>query len=1312
MNNELIINIKYWFVFCREGQAGKVTEAKSQRPSTGTTITVYDLFHSMPVRNKCLNQSLELERIRNRIEAAALVKPNISISLKNEVNGNRILQTHKANSVVGTFAYLFGTSKSRPLCEVKSESENFKVRGFISKDSNSNKNLQFVYINDRLVLKTKIHKMINMLMSKTIVLKKKGFYNRPDAPAKWSPGNTTEDVGPSKHTDRYAVYVVNIMCPLSAYDITFDPAKTLVEFKDWEAVLKCVESAVKLFIEKESLITCVDNMSLSPGSKAVLSQKGNGDTEGVDKDNSGNGHEKDKNYGNAIATHDISYSLQSNVIRRSQIEQKSKNSTNSSKGNLMTENGMLLSEEALPDQSGESVFDSVNESPGTSKTTVIKETLVEDSEDVPGGALTRAFLQKQKQEEEENDCVILETESCNNGKISKQWIDKTKEDTSYEGMRKKVALFHQCGSVTNRSNRNRISRARNEKLSKHYPLEDPWDEMLKLSSESTDNESESPITLTKKSSTENIDDKRTNLMIKEKARLKTRKYNLSESSIDCRLFQSRSQSGNSNLCIKSPSPRRRDKTFVSFSSQNPTPSTSFSSSVSSRKHKNALSPLQKVQNKYNLLYHSKKRYSPLKCNLTVKKQKVETKSTRSEINIDMYTSDSECEVSEKDVISNIGNSTIQNNELSKTVRSVSKPNEDVYLDEDPLSSIQSSSQSLVVTKNSLNCEAKTKENISDYCNASSSKQVSLTLKEKINEAKKSPISSSRSFLSPLQRIREKLLAKSQLRKSNLSQGLSSMGGTSKQISTFKKHADVSKHKNSPNKNRSTSSTSGKSESKKSLYSKDKMPNISSDCLMEESDETVESALNLFKSPQSRSSSNTSVDTLNRHEIPIYIDSAYENQNHNKNCKQLFQFDHGEIDKDTYAKEKKPNISIVCSNEEPVEAVKTALDLFKSPPNVTLEKQNQKRACKHLLTSDIGEINKDTYLENQFAMFRQVCQDCSGGKVSVKHFPDPSEHNDSCINTSSSNIFEADLRKQDYKSRFLGDNVFQTAKSYEMKRIRIGLDNVPDKKPSSDMYAENKTKQSSSVYNLVQSIENMLDHTPDSDSSNNENLREQIAVNSPKYRNLELGRFDEPKPTKITRTNSEDQSAIVVKSLDYDLEYIPLRLDIECVPDTQVNHLLGKSGQSSVLSSNKYLPSNEKVNSEGLDTSRVKLTGSATIPDDNCDINDDSSFDIHTNVSIAESQGFCLSESMIESASQCTGFNEKSTSNQQSIPVTVNDNNKDTTNQLSEICDNDVQVNREQCSISAKKEDENSVEYQDIQNNWICKVDPRTGRHKL
>ena len=81
-------------------QAGKTVSIgfADHHQNVGTTIKVRDLFFTLPVRRKGLVPSVELERIKQRIERIALVHPHIAFSLYDSTKGTRLLQTRKVVS--------------------------------------------------------------------------------------------------------------------------------------------------------------------------------------------------------------------------------------------------------------------------------------------------------------------------------------------------------------------------------------------------------------------------------------------------------------------------------------------------------------------------------------------------------------------------------------------------------------------------------------------------------------------------------------------------------------------------------------------------------------------------------------------------------------------------------------------------------------------------------------------------------------------------------------------------------------------------------------------------------------------------------------------------------------------------------------------------------------------------------------------------------------------------------------------------------------------------------------------------------------
>ncbi|XP_070579166.1 LOW QUALITY PROTEIN: DNA mismatch repair protein Mlh3-like [Ptychodera flava] len=244
--------------FCKLFKNGKpleVFEAKQLRPSVGTTITVHDFFHNFPVRRKSMQPSLEFERALQRVESIALSHNSISFTLRNDYTGVKVLQTHKTNNVLSTFGQIFGVNKAKCMKEATYFHNQFKIEGHIGTEGHTNKSIQFIYINGRLVLKTKLHKLANLLLSKSIIVKSKACISHTTSQSKEQDG---ELIGSPRNTELHAMYVFDIKCARSEYDICLEPAKTLVEFRDWESILQCMENMILTFLQRENLTMKAD----------------------------------------------------------------------------------------------------------------------------------------------------------------------------------------------------------------------------------------------------------------------------------------------------------------------------------------------------------------------------------------------------------------------------------------------------------------------------------------------------------------------------------------------------------------------------------------------------------------------------------------------------------------------------------------------------------------------------------------------------------------------------------------------------------------------------------------------------------------------------------------------------------------------------------------------------------------------------------------------------------------------------------------------------------------------------------------------
>ncbi|CAB1419429.1 unnamed protein product [Pleuronectes platessa] len=243
----------------KSGKGLGVFEADAARPSAGTTVVISNFFHGMPVRRKRVDAVLEAERIRHRVEAISLIHPSVSVTLRNDCTGAMVVQLSKARDTHHRFAQIHGIERAQKLGEIRHTHGQFEVSGHVGKEGHYNNSLQFLYVNGRLLLKTRMHKLLNFLLRRL-----SSTNQRKDSPDGQSAIRSPKH---KRSQELHGVYIINIKCSYSEYDICLEPAKTLIEMKDWDGILVCMEEAVKAFLSRENLVAVLsqdDLDSLSP----------------------------------------------------------------------------------------------------------------------------------------------------------------------------------------------------------------------------------------------------------------------------------------------------------------------------------------------------------------------------------------------------------------------------------------------------------------------------------------------------------------------------------------------------------------------------------------------------------------------------------------------------------------------------------------------------------------------------------------------------------------------------------------------------------------------------------------------------------------------------------------------------------------------------------------------------------------------------------------------------------------------------------------------------------------------------------------
>ena len=131
--------------FCKIVRGGAVVTqgaAGTHLSQCGTCVTVNNLFFNLPVRRQRASATSELDRVKNKIAAFALMRPKIAVTLTDGRSKHRLLSSAGAVSTRGVFARLFGNDKSRHLMTFSYIDAGRVVEGYVSSDVHYTPDLQ------------------------------------------------------------------------------------------------------------------------------------------------------------------------------------------------------------------------------------------------------------------------------------------------------------------------------------------------------------------------------------------------------------------------------------------------------------------------------------------------------------------------------------------------------------------------------------------------------------------------------------------------------------------------------------------------------------------------------------------------------------------------------------------------------------------------------------------------------------------------------------------------------------------------------------------------------------------------------------------------------------------------------------------------------------------------------------------------------------------------------------------------------------------------------------------------------------------
>ena len=210
-------------------EGGKIIEQGECACTTGTTITVRNLFFNTPVRYKFLKKDYtESGYIEDAISRLALANTNIAFKLIN--TGKTVIQTNGDGNINNVIFSIYGKDIAQAIIPVKDNYEDINISGVIGKPeiARSNRGNQIFFVNKRFVK--------DRILSSAA---EKAF----------------KEILP---TGKYGFLVLNIELNPNLVDVNVHPAKLEVRFQDENLIFKAVHNAIKDTLLKVELTKSAD----------------------------------------------------------------------------------------------------------------------------------------------------------------------------------------------------------------------------------------------------------------------------------------------------------------------------------------------------------------------------------------------------------------------------------------------------------------------------------------------------------------------------------------------------------------------------------------------------------------------------------------------------------------------------------------------------------------------------------------------------------------------------------------------------------------------------------------------------------------------------------------------------------------------------------------------------------------------------------------------------------------------------------------------------------------------------------------------
>ncbi|KNC86332.1 hypothetical protein, variant [Sphaeroforma arctica JP610] len=234
----------------KDGALVCCSDVCAPKPSAGTTVQVHRLFYNMPLRQRG-QPAAALSHIKQTVQRMAIIHPQVTFKLINDVNNKIIVEAKQCESSLQAFRDTFLTlgatmlDNLHTLRRVDDTGQQYTLEGFLSTIGHFSKSYQFVFLNKRLLRKSVLHKHINGVIKDSSLSGLRMTAADTDTGPQYSP--------PIAKAEKFGVYVLNLITNVP-HDVCIHHDKSLVEFKDWDAVLNFVDEAISTFLAAHGLL--------------------------------------------------------------------------------------------------------------------------------------------------------------------------------------------------------------------------------------------------------------------------------------------------------------------------------------------------------------------------------------------------------------------------------------------------------------------------------------------------------------------------------------------------------------------------------------------------------------------------------------------------------------------------------------------------------------------------------------------------------------------------------------------------------------------------------------------------------------------------------------------------------------------------------------------------------------------------------------------------------------------------------------------------------------------------------------------------